>query len=168
MADNYTVKDGAGANVTFKSKDNAGVQTVQSIPSDSTGTPFGSSNPLPIAGSAVRSTTTATITSGTSVSGTVDLTSTSLLGFIAPAAWTTAALNIEVSTDNSTWVTAGILDGFGSNVSRWSAVTAGAAYSIDVVNMLPYRYIRFRSGTSASPVNQGADRVFTVITRPLA
>lgn len=41
----------------------------------------------------------------------------------------------------------------------------GAAYSVSVVNMLPYRYIRFRSGTAASPVNQGADRVFTAMAR---
>lgn len=123
---------------------------------------------MQVVGSAIRSTTTATIANGASVSGTVDLTDTSLLGFIAPAAWTTAELNIEVSVDNTNWVTAGVLDGSGSNVSRWSAVTAGAAYSVDVVNMLPYRFVRFRSGTAASPVNQGADRAFTVITRPLA
>jgi len=123
---------------------------------------------MQVVGSAIRSTTTATIANGASVSGTVDLTDTSLLGFIAPAAWTTAELNIEVSVDNTNWVTAGVLDGSRSNVSRWSAVTAGAAYSVDVVNMLPYRFVRFRSGTAASPVNQGADRAFTVITRPLA
>jgi hypothetical protein len=34
--------------------------------------------------------------------------------------------------------------------------------------MLPWRYIRLLSGTVATPVNQGADRVFTIITRPLA
>lgn len=123
---------------------------------------------MQVVGSAIRSTTTATIANGASVSGTVDLTDTSLLGFIAPAACTTAELNIEVSVDNTNWATAGVLDGSGSNVSRWSAVTAGAAYSVDVVNMLPYRFVRFRSGTAASPVNQGANRAFTVITRPLA
>jgi len=52
---------------------------------------------MQVVGSATRSTTTATIANGASVSGTVDLTNTSLLGFIAPAGWTTAALNIEVT-----------------------------------------------------------------------
>lgn len=44
-----------------------------------------------------------TIANGTSVSGVLDLDKTSIVGFIAPAAWTTAALNIEVSVDNSAW-----------------------------------------------------------------
>lgn len=108
-----------------------------------------------------------TIANGTSVSGVLDLDKTSIVGFIAPAAWTTAALNIEVSVDNSAWETT-VLDQYGAAVSSWSAVVAGAAYSVDVVSMMAWRYIRLRSGTSGSPVVQGADRVFTLITRPLA
>lgn len=126
-----------------------------------------SGNPITISGGATRSTVTATIANGASVSGTVDLTSTALLGFIAPAAWTTAALNIEVSADGSTWATV-VYDGSGTAVSSWSALVAGAAYAVDTVSMLPFRYARFRSGTSGSPVNQGAQRDFVVITRPLA
>lgn len=118
-------------------------------------------------GAATRSTATATIANGASVSGSVDLTNTALLGFIAPAGWTTAALNLEVSMDNASWST-GIYDGSGSAVSSWSALVAGAGYAVDTVSMLPFRYVRFRSGTSASPVNQAAQRDFVVITRPLA
>lgn len=126
----------------------------------------------PLTGAAVasptRSAVTASIANGASVSGTVDLTNTAILGFVAPAAWTAAALNIEVSTNGSTWVTAGLIDSYGSSVSSWSSVTAGAGYSVDAAAMLPWQYVRFRSGTAASPVNQGAQRDFTVITRPLA
>lgn len=114
-----------------------------------------------------RSLLTATIASGESVTAAIDLGNTSLVGFVAPAAWTTAALNIGVSVDGTNWATAA-LDSFGSAVSSWSSVTAGAAYSVDPAAMLPWRYIRFRSGTQASPVNQSAARTFTVITRPLA
>lgn len=39
-----------------------------------------------------RSTRVLTINNGASVSNTLDLTETNLLGFITPAAWTTAAL----------------------------------------------------------------------------
>ena len=120
-----------------------------------------------IVGAANRTATTSTITSGTSVTPTIDLLGTSLVGFIMPAAWTAAALNIEVSADNSTWA-AGVYDGSGLAVSSWSSPVAGAAYAVDTLSMIPFRYIRFRSGTSAVPANQGADRVFTVITRPLA
>lgn len=120
-----------------------------------------------IYGAAIRSTSTATIANAASVSGSIDLTSTALLGFIAPAAWTTAALNLEVSMDNTNWATV-IYDSGNSPVGSWSAVVAGAAYAVDTVSMLPFRYVRLRSGTSASPVTQGAQRDFTVITRPLA
>ncbi len=91
----------------------------------------------------------------------MDLTDTSLLGFIAPAAWTTATLKLQGSPDNTNW--SDILDPDGAAVSSYAAVTAGAAYSIDVAAMLPYRYVRFVAGAA-----QGADRVFIVITRPLA
>jgi hypothetical protein len=114
-----------------------------------------------------RQTPTLTITNGTSVSQSIDLDVRGLVGFIAPAAWTAAALNIEVSADRSTWATGGLLDGSGAPVSSWSAVTPLAAYAVDPVSMLPWRYVRFRSGTSASPVNQAADRVFTLVLRAL-
>lgn len=115
-----------------------------------------------------RATVNATIANGTSESGTVDLFGTSILGFIAPAAWTAAALNIETSVDGTNWVTAGLFDSAGAAVSSWSSITAGAGYSVDPVAMLAWRYIRLRSGTTGTPVNQGADRVFTIVTRPLS
>lgn len=118
-------------------------------------------NPIPMVGSATRSTATATIATAGTTSTVVDLNGTSLLGFVAPAAWTTATLRLQGSPDNSTWCK--ILDPDGADVSSWIAVTAGAAYSVDVAAMLPYRYIRFVAGAA-----QGAERVFTVITRPLA
>jgi hypothetical protein len=118
--------------------------------------------------SSTRATVTATIASGASQSGVIDLTNTALLGFIAPAGWTAAALNIEVSADNVNWVTTGIIDWYGLAVGSWSSLTAGAAYAVDAASMLPWRYVRFRSGTFSAQVNQGAQRDFTVITRPLA
>lgn len=110
-----------------------------------------------------RATATAVITiaSSTTISSSVDLLSTAMLAFIAPAAWTASTLKIQGSTDNSTW--ADIFDEYGSAVSSLSALTAGAAYSVNVAYLLPYRYIRFVAGTE-----QAANRTFTVITRPLA
>lgn len=163
MADNYQVRDGNGNLVTFKSKDLGSSQVVQSIPSDTSGAAYSYSNPMAVAVAATRATTTAaiTISSSTTISASVDLLGTSLLAFIAPAAWTTSTLKIQGSADNTNWS-----DIFGSDgvaVSSWSAITATAAYSVDVAAMLPYRYIRFVAGTA-----QAADRTFTVITRPLA
>ena len=125
------------------------------------------SNPLPVSGTAARTSSTTTIPSGSSVSPAVDLQNTALVGFFAPAAWTTAALQIQASADGSTnW--GPIIDQYGSAISSWTALTALYPYSIDSAAMLPFRYIRFLSGTVATPVNQGADRVFTVLMRPLA
>jgi hypothetical protein len=118
-------------------------------------------------GAASRSTATATISNGTSVSGSIDLSTTALLGFIAPSAWTTASLSLEVSVDNTNWAAA-IYDSTNSSTGYWASVVAGSAYAVDTVSMLPFRYVRLRSGTSAAPVVQGADRAFVVITRPLA
>ena len=114
-----------------------------------------------------RTALTATIANGASVSNAVDVRDASLLGFFAPAAWTAAALQFEASADGSTnWVP--ITDSAGSAVGSFSALTALYAYALDPVAMLPWRYIRLLSGTVATPVNQAADRVFTIITRPLA
>jgi len=127
-----------------------------------------SGNPVPVSVSSSRTAVNVVITNGTSVSAGIDLTNTAILGFLSPAAWTAAALNFEVSADNSTWITGGIFDSLGSAVGSYSTPAVSTAYSLDPISMLPWRYVRFRSGTSGSPVNQGADRTFVVITRPLA
>lgn len=121
---------------------------------------------LQIVTAAARAETTATIASGASVSGTIDLSATALVGFSMPAAWTAAALNIEVSSNNVDW--APLLDSTGAAVSSFATPTVGAAYALDVVSMLAWRYVRFRSGTSSAPVNQGAARSIRYVTRPLA
>jgi hypothetical protein len=121
---------------------------------------------LYVAAQSLRAVQTATIANGASVSGTIDLQRTAIVGFVAPSAWTTAALNIEVSIDGTSWSSA--FDAYGLAVGSMSALTAGAAYVVDMVSLLPFRYVRLRSGTSASPVNQAAQRDFKVITRALA
>ena len=113
-----------------------------------------------------RLTATATIANAASVSGTVDLTGTALLGFVMPAAWTTAALNIDVSPDNVAWSSP--YDTTPAAVSSIATPVVSAAYAVDMTAMLPWRFIRFRSGTAASPVNQGAARAIVCVTRPLA
>lgn len=114
-----------------------------------------------------RSILTATIASGASVSNTIDCNSRAILGFVAPAAWTAAALNVEASVDGTTWATV-IYDSLGAAIGSWASLTAGAGYSFDLNGMLPWQYIRLRSGTSGAPVNQAAARAFTIIQRPLA
>lgn len=121
-----------------------------------------------VAIASVRTPVTATIASGASATSAIDLAGACLVGFLSPAAWDAAALNIEVSVDNSTWITAGVYDSTGVQTASYPSLTANAAYSVDMHALLPYRYVRLRSGTFALPVNQTAVRNFTLIARPLA
>lgn len=131
------------------------------------GSDISASNPLPVQGTPTRTHVTLTIANGASVSDVLDLERTVFLGFFAPAAWTTAGLQIQASADGSTnW--GPITDSYNSTMGSWSALTATYPYVVDPANFLGFRYIRFLSGTVASPVNQGAARSFTVLTRPLA
>ena len=109
---------------------------------------------------------TVTILSAASVSDAIDLADASLLGFIMPAEWTTAALNLEVSTDGTAWGSA--YDAYGSLVGSVATPVVSGNYAVDMSALLPWRFVRFRSGTAASPVVQGADRSFKVIKRVLA
>ena len=108
-----------------------------------------------------RSVVTATIPSGSNVSNAIDCNDRSVIGFVAPAAWTAATLAIEVSIDGTNWITA-ILDTTSTALCTYSAVTAGAGYPVDVFGLLPWQFIRFKSGA-----NQAAARSFSVISRPL-
>lgn len=110
---------------------------------------------------------TVTIANGESVSSTIDTLRSTVIGLIFPAAWTTAALTIEVSADNATWIGLAY-DNAGYQCNCIASPAVSSAYSISLDGMLPYRYIRLRSGTTATPVNQGGDRAITVITRPMA
>lgn len=122
---------------------------------------------VPVSIAPSRASVTATIANGASVSGTVDLQNTALVGIVTPSAWTSAAWVIEVSTDGSAWSATPVLDEFGTQVGTWTSLTVNNYRAMPFAALVPWRYVRIRSGTSASPVNQGADRVFTLITRPL-
>lgn len=113
-----------------------------------------------------RSTRVLTIDNGASVSNTLDLTETNLLGFITPAAWTAASLTLEVSPDGVTFYPA--YDYTGAQLGYFSALVVSAGYAVDLSSMIPWRYVRLRSGTSDAPVVQTASRTFTAITRALA
>ena len=115
-----------------------------------------------------RATTTLTIPAAASVSEAMPLGTRSLLGFVTPAAWTTAQLTLEVSLDGVTWFNA--YDSFTAQVGVYTNIpaTTPTAYSIDNAALLPWSWVRFRSGTSAAPINQAANRVFQVVTRELA
>lgn len=107
-------------------------------------------------------TVAAAIANGASVSGDIDL-GTARLGRIAmPAAWTSADLTLQTSFDGIAWNN--LYDKDGSEY----AIKADAARSvlIPLSDMLSVRYLRIRSGTSATPVAQVAARSLVLVLVP--
>lgn len=107
---------------------------------------------------------TATIANGASLSGAVDLKGYGLLAIQMPAAWTAADLTFQASADGGT-AFADVYDDNGAEVQK----PAAANRYILVNQPLPYGVdrIKIRSGTSGTPVNQGAARTLTLLLRVL-
>lgn len=109
---------------------------------------------------------TVTIANGASLSGAIDLGSSSLACILMPAAWTAAGLSFAVSTSLA-----------GTYVPLWNALggeylvpSASAVASqhiiLPVVDFLGIQFIKVRSGTNAAAVNQGAARNLILISVP--
>jgi hypothetical protein len=107
---------------------------------------------------------TVTIANGQSVSGSIDLERETLAGVLIPAAWTAAGISFLASPDGVTF--GPVKDENGSEISL-SALSAGDFVSLPPTKLFGARFLQVRSGTSGTPVAQGADRVLTLITRRL-
>jgi hypothetical protein len=128
-----------------------------------TASSFGSAaDPFSVAG-APATTATATIANGASLSGAIDLGTSRLLAIQMPAAWTAAALTFEASYDGVTY--APVYDSAGTEIS-WTVGAARIALNAAAAEWLGVRYLKVRSGTSAAPVNQAADRTLKIIGAP--
>ena len=106
---------------------------------------------------------TVTILNGASLSDSISLVNRHLIAIIMPSGWTAAALTFQFSTDNITFYNA-----FSLTANLTANTTAAAADQIINISSTDSfhgaRYLKIRSGTSGSPVLQGADRVLTVVT----
>ena len=112
----------------------------------------------------IFSSKTAVIASGQSLSGSVALGNGGLLAIAMPAAWSAAGLTFQVSMDGSTW--ADLYDDGGNEVT--ATVAASRAVAMGAAPFAGVPYVRIRSGTSGSPVNQAAERTLAVYTRQVA
>lgn len=97
-----------------------------------------------------------TILATESLSGNIPLEGYTEMGLIMPAAWTAAAITFQVSVDGSTWV-----DFYGTDNTEKS-LTVGASRAYTVEGLAPFRFVRLRSGVTATPVAQAADRVINI------
>lgn len=105
-----------------------------------------------------------TIANGGSLSAAVDMGRNELVRIDLPSAWTAAALTFQVSVDGTTFTNLYIS---GSEFSKTEAAASrgvGIDYS-DAVKM--HRYIKVRSGTAASAVNQEAARTLRLVALQL-
>jgi hypothetical protein len=115
---------------------------------------YDQSNPLP---------GQVTVSSGDSVSTVFSVPGGyTICGLEMPTAWTSAAsITLQSSLDGTTFMN--LYDMFGSEVT----IVADASRTIllNSGDLWSCRYVKLRSGTSGTPVLQGADRVIKVIIR---
>jgi hypothetical protein len=82
-----------------------------------------------------------------------------LIGILMPAAWTSASLSFQGSIDGTNFYD--LYDSTGTE----KTCTAGASRILlfPPQDWFGVEWIKVRSGTSAAAVNQGADRVITLL-----
>lgn len=99
-----------------------------------------------------------TILSGASLSGAGYIGLGRLVGIEMPATWTTATLTFQGANDDAATYR-NVYDGTGSETE----FQAAASRLITVDEYGGATWVKIRSGTSGSPVNQNADRILNLI-----
>lgn len=111
-----------------------------------------------------RSVSPVTITNGTSLSGAIDLAAATLACILMPAAWTAAGLSFAASdTLAGTYVPVFNEAGAEYTVPSGSA-TASQWIKLPMVDFMGIRFLKVRSGTNGTPVNQSADRILKLVS----
>jgi len=109
-------------------------------------------------------TTIATIGAGASLSEAVTLPPGHVLcGIQMPADWTAAAITLQGSADNATFQDVYVAAGTEHSITAAAATTI----ALDPTLYRSFPYLKVRSGTGASAVNQAAARSIALISRPL-
>lgn len=120
---------------------------------------LGTDNPLPVGGS--FNTKSVQILAGASLSNEVDLNGHQVVAIYMPGTWTTANLTFSASN-----VTGGTFNNVYDSAGNELTVTAAASRTlVDIPELEPIRFLRIRSGTSGTPVNQLADRTLILILK---
>ncbi len=132
----------------------AATQTTLASVLTALGSPAQAGGNVPITRSSNSADTT--IASGASLSGSLALSAHAIIGLIIAGTWTAAAMTFQASHDNTTFVN--LYDDAGNEVQITSANmgsgTRGIANAGVLEKLAPFQYVKFRSGTSATPVNQ--------------
>lgn len=104
------------------------------------------------------------IANGTSLSAVLEVGPGELVGIIVPNGWTAAGLSFQGSVDGTNFFN--LYDNFGAEITVAVPVTTGCLLAWDP-SVKCTVYLKIRSGTLGTPVNQGADRTLTAVIRKL-
>lgn len=133
--------------------DENGYQRVKAVNPDGTSILF-----------AAGTTATATIASAASLSGEVDLAGYRNFAIQMPATWTAANLTFQVATASG-GTFQDLYDDFGNEVTVTAAASRGIALDGMAGALAAWRYLKIRSGTTGTPVNQAAERSLVVVMK---
>ena len=107
---------------------------------------------------------TAAIAAGASQSSVIDTERSALSGIIMPAAWTAADLTVLASThEEGTFLP--VYDDAGAEVVIKAAASIAIGIDAAALKIAAFRYIKLRSGTVATPVNQADARALTIVMK---
>lgn len=107
---------------------------------------------------------TATILSGASLSDEIDLGHHRIATILMPAAWTTANLTFQVaSASGGTFKD--LYDDGGVEVNVTAAAARAIGIDLNAGPLAAARFLKIRSGTTGTPVNQGGDRALVLVTK---
>lgn len=104
-----------------------------------------------------------TIAEGGSLSTGVDLKGATIVGIVMPAAWTTGNLTMQASADGEDYND--VYDRYGTETNI--PVAANRHVNLSPAELTSMRYVKLRSGTSGTPVNQAAARTIILVVRPV-
>lgn len=110
---------------------------------------------------------TATIASGASLSAAQKVDG-KLVGIIIPSAWTSAGMTFQASHDGTTF--ADVWDSATGTAAERTIASGNIPTSstrflaLSLADWIGVNFVKVRSGTSGSPVNQGAARSVILVT----
>lgn len=104
--------------------------------------------------------TVANIASGESLSNALDIGTAKHLAIQMPAAWDAAAITLAASVDGTNFYS--VTDSAGIEVSITASASKVIGIDLAALSLAALRFIKIRSGTVASAVNQTAARTLYV------
>ncbi|CAB4166176.1 hypothetical protein UFOVP843_14 [uncultured Caudovirales phage] len=102
-----------------------------------------------------------TIAASASLGSGVNINGLDVTGILMPSGWDTAAITLQYSPDGTTW--SNVYDQFGTEVTIQAAASRYIALPPSL--LAGVGWLKLRSGTSGSAVNQTAARTVTWVVR---